>query len=92
MNKKELLEEILKDKELQHWTKKEAEVFLNQTLISIKESVKKGEDVSLVGFGTFSQAARAARTGINPATGEKIQIKAKTVPKFKPGKEFKESL
>ena len=44
---------------------------------SVKKAVKKGDDVSLIGFGTFTKTRRAARTGINPATGEKIKIKAK---------------
>ena len=55
-----------------------------------KKAVKKGDDVSLVGFGTFTKVKRAARTGVNPATGEKIKIKAKTLPKFRPGKAWKE--
>lgn len=92
MNKKELLEEILNQKEVGHIAKKDAEALLNQVIVNIKDSVKKGEEVSLVGFGTFTKSERAARTGINPATGEKIQIKAKTLPKFRPGKAFKDFL
>ena len=60
--------------------------------VEIKKTIKKGDDVSLIGFGTFTKVKRAARTGINPATGEKIKIKAKTLPKFKPGKAWKEML
>ena len=90
MNKKELMEAILKDKELSHLTKKEAELFLNKTMDVIKKSVKKGDDVALIGFGTFSKVKRAARMGVNPATGEKIKIKAKNLPKFKPGKAWKD--
>ncbi len=90
MNKKDLLEEILKDRELSHLTKKSAETFLNEVISCIKNTVKKGEEVSLVGFGTFTKAERSARSGINPATGEKIEIKAKTIPKFRPGKDFKD--
>jgi DNA-binding protein HU-beta len=92
MNKKELLEEILKNKELKHMTKKDADAFLNKTIDVIKKTVKKGEDVSLIGFGTFSKVRRAARMGVNPSTGEKIKIKAKNLPKFKPGKAWKEML
>lgn len=92
MNKKELLEAILKDKALNHMTKKDAEAFLNQTIDVIKKTVKKGEDVSLIGFGTFSKVKRAARMGVNPSTGEKIKIKAKNLPKFKPGKAWKDLL
>ncbi|ATH08251.1 integration host factor [Halobacteriovorax marinus] len=90
MNKKELLETILKNKELNHMTKKDAELFLNTTIDTIKKTVKKGEDVSLIGFGSFSKVRRAARAGVNPATGEKIKIKAKNLPKFKPGKAWKD--
>ncbi len=92
MNKKELLEAILKNKELNHMTKKDADAFLNKTIDVIKKTIKKGEDVSLIGFGTFSKVRRAARMGVNPSTGEKIKIKAKNLPKFKPGKAWKEML
>jgi DNA-binding protein HU-beta len=90
MNRKELIESILKDKQLNHLTKKEADHFVSTMLENIKKAVKKGDDVSLVGFGSFCKVKRKARTGVNPATGEKIKIKAKTVPKFRPGKAFKE--
>ena len=90
MNRKELIEAILKNKDLNHLTKKDADAFVAQMLDVIKKTVKKGDDVSLIGFGSFTKVRRAARTGINPATGEKIKIKAKTVPKFKPGKAWKE--
>jgi len=92
MNKKELLEAILGTKEVSHFTKKDADAFLNATLEVIKKTVKKGDDVALIGFGTFSKAKRAARTGVNPATGEKIKIKAKTLPKFKAGKAWKDMM
>lgn len=92
MNRKELVESILQNKELTHMSKKDADRFINAMVETIKKAVKKGDDVSLVGFGTFTKVKRAARTGVNPATGEKIKIKAKTVPKFRPGKEFKDLL
>jgi DNA-binding protein HU-beta len=92
MNRKELLETILKSKELNHLTKKDADKLLTTTFEIIKKTIKKGEDVSLVGFGTFARAKRAARTGVNPATGEKIKIPAKKVPKFRPGKAWKDML
>lgn len=92
MNRKELIETILKDKELSHLTKKDADYFVSSMLDVIRKSVKKGEDVSLIGFGTFCKTRRAARTGVNPATGEKIKIKAKTLPKFRPGKAWKEMM
>jgi DNA-binding protein HU-beta len=90
MNRKELIEAILKDKELNHLTKKDADHFVATLLDVVKKTVKKGDDVSLIGFGSFTKVKRAARTGVNPATGEKIKIKAKTLPKFKPGKAWKD--
>ena len=90
MNRKELIEAVLKEKQLTHITKKDADLFVGTLIDTIKKTVKKGDDVSLIGFGTFSKVRRAARTGVNPATGEKIKIKAKNVPKFKPGKAWKE--
>lgn len=90
MNRKELVEAILKSKELNHITKKDADAFINTLLDTVKKAVRKGDDVSLVGFGTFTKIKRAARMGVNPATGERIKIKAKTLPKFKPGKAWKE--
>ncbi len=92
MNRKELIESILKDKNLNHLTKKDADQFVATMLEVIKKTVKKGDDVSLIGFGSFSKTRRAARMGVNPATGEKIKIKAKTVPKFRPGKAWKEMM
>lgn len=59
-------------------------------LESIKESLKDGDKVSLVGFGTFYLKTKDARNGRNPRTGEKIKIPAKSVVAFKPGKEFRE--
>ena len=90
MNKKELLETILRDKGLSHFTKKDAEHFLNTFIDTVRKTVKKGDDVSLIGFGTFSRVKRNARTGINPSTGEQIKIKARTLPKFRPGKAWKD--
>ena len=92
MNRKELVEAILKDKGLNHLTKKEADYFVTTFLDVIKKTVKKGNDVSLIGFGSFSKVRRAARMGVNPSTGEKIKIKAKNLPKFKAGKAWKEML
>ena len=90
MNRKELVEAIIKSKELNHLSKKDADQFITTLLDTVKKAVKKGDDVSLVGFGTFTKTRRAARTGVNPATGEKIKIKAKTLPKFRPGKAWKD--
>ncbi|HMK06311.1 MAG TPA: HU family DNA-binding protein, partial [Flavobacterium sp.] len=59
---------------------------------SIIATLKKGDTVTLVGFGTFSVSQRAARNGRNPQTGETIKIKASKVPKFKSGKDFKDTI
>jgi DNA-binding protein HU-beta len=59
---------------------------------AIKTALKKGEKVTLVGFGTFEVVKRAARDGVNPRTGKKIKIKASKVPRFKAGKALKESV
>ena len=69
--------------------KKMAEEAVNCVLDSIAGSLKKGEKVTLIGFGTFSVVKRAARTGRNPQTGKALKIKAKKVPKFVAGKKLK---
>ena len=92
MNRKELIDAILKSKELSHLSKKDADLFVSHFIDNIRKAVKRGDDVSLVGFGTFTKVKRAARTGVNPSTGAKIKIKAKTLPKFRPGKAWKEML
>ena len=89
MNKSQLIEAIAKSTKL---TKVDAESFLNATLDTIKKSVKKGEDVTLIGFGTFTKSKRKARTGRNPQTGKEIKIPAMTVPKFRAGREFKDAI
>ncbi len=65
---------------------------INSFIDSIKKSLKKGDKVTLVGFGTFSVAKRKARKGRNPRTGETITIKARKIPKFTAGKDFKEPI
>ncbi len=92
MNRKELMEAIVTNKDLNHLTKKDVEAVFTTAMDVIKKTVKKGEDVSLIGFGTFTKIKRKARNGINPSTGEKIKIKAKTLPKFRPGKEWKDMM
>jgi DNA-binding protein HU-beta len=92
MNRKELIEIMLKDRALASMSKKQANQFIDLFLETIKKTVKKGEDVTLVGFGTFTKTRKASRLGVNPSTGERIRIKARVVPKFKPGKPWKESL
>lgn len=73
-------------------TQSQAEAALTATLDTIGGALKDGDSVSLIGFGTFSVNERPAREGRNPRTGETIQIAAKTVAKFKPGKKLSESL
>ena len=87
MNKGELIDVVAKNTEL---TKTDVENTINAIIENVKKSVKKGEDVTLIGFGTFTKAKRKARTGRNPQTGEEIKIPAMNVPKFRPGKEFKD--
>jgi DNA-binding protein HU-beta len=82
MNKAELIEKIAGDADI---SKKQAAGALDSFTEAIAKTLKKGEKVTLVGFGTFSVSKRAARTGRNPQTGAKIKIKAKKVAKFKAG-------
>lgn len=89
MNKAELVTKIAEQAEL---TKKEAEAAVNAFTKTVINEVAKGGSVQLVGFGTFEQGERAARTGRNPQTGEPMDIPAATVPKFKAGKAFKEAV
>jgi DNA-binding protein HU-beta len=70
-------------------TKKEAEAALNTILETITKALKKGDKVTLIGFGTFSVTKRAARKGRNPQTGKEMKIAARKVPKFTPGKGLK---
>lgn len=89
MNKAELIEKISKETSL---TKANVELVLDSVVNTICKSVKKGEEVKLVGFGTFSKTKRKARVGRNPNTGKEIQIPSSWVPKFKPGTDFKSLL
>lgn len=89
MNKKDLVDLMADNAEI---SKATAEQALNTFLDGVKESLQKGEKVTLVGFGTFSVSNRAARTGRNPQTGEAIQIAASKAPKFTAGKDFKKAI
>lgn len=89
MNKAQLVEQVAKSTSL---TKTDVETVLNSSFELIKKSVKKGDDVTLVGFGTFTKSKRKARAGRNPQTGKEIRIPAMTVPKFRAGKEFKSAV
>lgn len=71
-------------------TKKDAEAAVNATFDAITDAMKKGDKVQISGFGIFSSKERKARTCINPATKEKIEVKATTVPSFKAGKGLKD--
>ena len=73
-------------------SKAASEQAVNAIIGAIKDSLAAGDDVTLVGFGTFTTVAKAARDGRNPKTGEKIKIPASTAPKFRPGKALKEAV
>lgn len=87
MNKQQLIEKIAAEVNL---PKAQCEALLNSTFETIKKTVKKGDDVKIVGFGTFTKAKRKARIGRNPQTGKTIKIPAAWAPKFRAGAEFKE--
>ena len=80
MNKAELIETLANETKL---TKAQTERMLDATLECIKKTVKKGDEVKLVGFGTFTKAKRKARMGRNPQTGKSIKIPASWFPKFR---------
>jgi len=88
MNKADLIGEVAKVT----CSKKEADEALSAIIAAIKKALKKGDSVTLVGFGTFSVSKRKARKGRNPQTGEAIKIPAKKVPVFKAGKNFKDAI
>lgn len=89
MNKTELINHIADSAEI---SKAAAGRALDAMIDGVKVTLKKGGDVTLVGFGTFAVGKRAARSGRNPRTGDTIKIKAAKVPKFRPGKALKEAL
>lgn len=88
MNKAQLIDEVAKVT----CSKKEAQSALDATLAAIQKALKKGDSVTLVGFGTFGVSKRKARKGRNPQTGEVIKIAAKKVPTFKAGKGLKDAV
>ncbi len=89
MNKAELIDAVAESADL---SKASAGRALDATIDAITSSLKKGDNVTLVGFGTFSVRSRAARLGRNPRTGEEIQIRASKVPGFKAGKALKDAI
>jgi len=90
MRKPELVEAVQSAAGLD--TKTQAEAVVDAVFDAITKSLSKGEEVALTGFGTFKVSRRSARQGVNPRTGEKIQISAKTVPKFSAGKSLKDAV
>ncbi|WP_375321354.1 HU family DNA-binding protein [Aliivibrio logei] len=89
MNKTQLIDAIAEKADL---SKAQAKAALEATLEGVTGALKDGEQVQLIGFGTFKVNHRAARIGRNPKTGEEIQIKAANVPAFVSGKALKESV
>jgi DNA-binding protein HU-beta len=89
MNKMELIDAIAKKASI---SKKDAKASLEAMIGEITKSLKKGDKISLIGFGTFEVANRKARKGVNPRTKEVIKIKATKVPKFRAGKALKDAV
>jgi DNA-binding protein HU-beta len=89
VNKSELIEVIAHQADI---SKAAATRSLEAVIGAVKTSLKKGDSVTITGFGTFAVTKRKARTGRNPRTGTAIKIKASKVPKFRPGKGLKDAL
>ena len=89
MNKSELIDHIAQQADI---SKAAASRALEAAIDAITDTLKKGDSVSLVGFGTFVATEREARTGRNPRTGVAIKIVKAKVPKFRPGKALKDAL
>ena len=87
MNKQELISAIAENANL---TKKDAEAALAAFISAVEDTLKKGDKVQLVGFGSFEVRERAARTGRNPHSGEEMKIEAAKVPAFKAGRSLKD--
>jgi DNA-binding protein HU-beta len=89
VNKQELIDAVAKSADI---SKAAAGRALDSAIVAIKGSLKRGQTVTLVGFGTFYVGKRQARSGRNPRTGASIKIRAAKVPKFRPGKALKDSV
>ena len=89
MNKSELIQAVAESADV---FKTVAAKVVDAVVDNIKSTLAEGDVVTLIGFGTFATRERAAREGRNPRTGEKIKIKAATVPAFKPGKALKDAV
>ena len=90
MKKDGLVEAVMKSAGME--TKKMAHTAVEAVFDTITKSLSRGEEVGITGFGTFKVVKTKARMGVNPKTGEKIQIKAGTKPKFRAGKELKDAV
>lgn len=89
MNKSELVDSVAKKTKLNN---REAAAAVNAFVETVKDTLSKGDSITVVGFGTFLVRDRAARTGHNPRTGEALEIPATKIPSFRPGKSFKDSV
>ncbi|HEY5975049.1 MAG TPA: HU family DNA-binding protein [Geobacteraceae bacterium] len=89
MTKAELIDSVAKSANL---TKAAAEKAVSGFIGAVADALKKGDRVTLVGFGSFEVSTRKARTGRNPQTGKEIKISAAKVPKFRPGKALKDAV
>jgi DNA-binding protein HU-beta len=89
VNKAELIEHIARQADI---SKAAAGRALEAVISGVETTLKKGESVSLVGFGTFAVSTRPARTGRNPRTGDEINIRKAKIPKFRPGKGLKDAV
>lgn len=89
MNKSDVIEHIAQQADI---SKASAGRALEAVLDAVRSSLQKGEEVAIVGFGTFSVTEREARTGRNPRTGEALEIAAAKVPKFRPGKGLRDAI
>lgn len=90
MNKIELVEAVMQASGIE--VKKQAAAAVEAVFDTITKTLSRGEEVAIAGFGSFRVAKRAARMGVNPKTGEKIQIAASIKPKFRAGKALKEAV
>lgn len=90
MNKSELVQAVANA--VEGLSKADAGRAVDAVLDSVTEALKEGEQINLIGFGTFSVRERKGRTGRNPRTGEEIKIPAAKVPAFKPGKNLKDAV
>lgn len=89
MNKTQLIEAVAADSGL---SKADTTRTIESMLDTVTKTLKKGDEVSITGFGKFSVVKRAARAGVNPRTGEKVKIKASKAPKFSPGASLKQAV